>query len=413
MLVAALGIVAKRIALPYPVLLVVSGLGLGFVPGLPELKIDPEIVLLCVLPPLLYPAARYTSWREFRTESFRSFCGWRVGLVLATTLAVGYVAHALGELPWAAAFALGAIVSPPDAVAATAITKRLRLPRRIVAILEGESLVNDATALVAVRFAIAAAVTGSFSARTASLHFFAVAAGGIVMGLIIAWLASRLQRLLDDVPVQITISLLTPFAAYLPAERLHVSGVLAVVTAGLYLGWRVPQIITSRMRINAQAFWEMVEFLLNGLVFVMIGLQLRGILDRLSGESFSRLFSHGAILSATVIAVRLLWVFPANYLPVFRRSRRGPPLNWRRLLLIGWTGMRGVVSLAVALALPLSLDDGSAFPGRDYILFITFFVIMVTLVLQGLSLPVVIRALGIKDDGAVEMEEANGAHPSQ
>jgi Na+/H+ antiporter len=406
--VAALAIVAKRIALPYPVLLVVAGLALGFVPGPPPLKLNPEMVLLFVLPPLLYPAAVFTSWRDFRAN-LTPILWLAIGLVLVTTLAIGAVAHVVGGLPWAVAFALGAIVSPPDVVAATAVSKRLRLPRRIVTILEGESLVNDATALVAYRFAVAAAIVGSsFSIGAASLRFVWVACGGIGIGLFVGWIASHVQRRLDDPPIQITISLLTPFAAYIPAERLHVSGVLAVVAAGLFLGWRSPRILTSRTRLYAYTFWEIVVFLLNGLVFVMIGLQLRGILGRLADLSLATLITHGILLSATAIVVRILWVFLAAYLPQrlsqsVRQREPSPP--WQHAVIVGWTGMRGVVSLTAALAIPLTLIDGSPFPGRDYILFATFCVIFVTLVLQGLSLPVLIRSLRIEDDDAAELEE--------
>jgi CPA1 family monovalent cation:H+ antiporter len=406
--VAALAIAAKRIALPYPVLLVVAGLALGFVPGLPPLKLDPEMVLLFVLPPLLYPAALFTSWRDFRAN-LTPILWLAIGLVLVTTLAIGVVAHALGGLPWAAAFALGAIVSPPDAVAATAISKRLRLPRRIVTILEGESLVNDATALVAYRFAVAAVLVGSsFSFGAASLRFLWVASGGVGFGLFVGWIASHVQRRLDDPPIQITISLLTPFVAYIPAERMHVSGVLAVVAAGLFLGWRSPRMLTSRTRLYAQIFWEIVVFLLNGLVFIMIGLQLRGILQRLAGQSFATLITQGILLSATAIVVRMLWVFSAAYLRQrlsWSARRREPSPPWQHAVIIGWTGMRGVVSLAAALAIPLTLADGSLFPGRDYILFATFCIIFATLVLQGLSLPVLIRSLGVEDDGGAELEE--------
>jgi CPA1 family monovalent cation:H+ antiporter len=265
---------------------------------------------------------------------------------------VAVVAHAFGGLPWAAAFALGAIVSPPDAVAATAITTRLRVPRRIITILEGESLVNDATALVAYRFAVAAAMTAPFQSPMRAFAFLAVAIAGVVVGLAIGWIASHVHRRMDDPPVQITISLLTPFAAYMTAERLHVSGVLAVVAAGLFLGWRSPQILSSRTRLNAQVFWEMVVFLLNGLVFVLIGLQLPGILERLSGQSLAALLMHGVLLSAAVIVVRILWVFPAAYLPrllIPSLRLRDPYPGWRNVTVVAWTGMRGVVSLAAAL----------------------------------------------------------------
>src|SRR5580704_10522046 len=321
--VATLAIVAKKVELPYPVLLVIGGLALGFVPGLPAVQLSPDIVFLFLLPPLLYPAAVFTSWRDFRAN-LRPILFLAIGLVLLTTVVVAAVAHALTGLPWPAAFVLGAIISPPDAVAATAITSRLRVPRMIVTILEGESLVNDATALVAYRFAIAAMMSGTFSLSEASLRFVLAALGGTGIGLAVGWLASQLQRRLDDPPVQITISLLTPFAAYIPAERLHVSGVLAVVASGLFLGWRAPQILSSRMRLNAYVFWEMMVFLLNGLVFVLIGLQLPRILHTLSGHSLKQFIWHGALISCAAIVVRIAWVFTATYLLRLIRN------SWRK-----------------------------------------------------------------------------------
>jgi CPA1 family monovalent cation:H+ antiporter len=404
--VAALAILAKKVALPYPVLLVIGGLALGFVPGLPAVQLEPDTVFLFLLPPLLYPAALFTSWRDFRAN-LNAISLLAIWLVLFTTAVVAVVAHALSGLPWAAAFALGAIVSPTDAIAATAIANRLGVPRRIVTILEGESLINDATALVAYRFAIAALSGGRFSLFEASGRFVLVALGGAAIGLAIGWLASQVQRRLDDPPVQITISLLTPFAAYIPAERLHVSGVLAVVVAGLFLGWRAPQILTSRTRLNAFVFWEIMVFLLNGLVFVLIGLQLPRIPHE-SGQSLIRLISHGALISAAAIAVRIVWVFAATNtmrLASFTLRKPDPYPSWQNAAVIAWTGMRGVVSLAAALALPLTLPDGSPFPGRNYILCITFCVIFATLVLQGLSLPALIRRLGVVDDGAANLEE--------
>jgi monovalent cation/hydrogen antiporter len=405
--VVALAIFAKKVALPYPVLLVIGGLALGFVPGLPRVRLEPDLVFLFLLPPLLYPAALFTSWRDFRAN-LSPILLLAIGLVLLTTAFVAVVAHALTGLPWATAFILGAIISPTDAVAATAIANRLRIPQRIVTILEGESLVNDATALVAYRFAIAATMSGTFSLYEASFRFILVALGGTGIGLVAGWLASQLQRRLDDPPVQITISLLTPFAAYIPAERLHVSGVLAVVVCGLFLGWRTPQVLTYRTRLNLYVFWEMMVFLLNGLVFVLIGLQLPRLLHSFSGRSLKQLFWHGALISCATIVVRIVWVFAStNLLRLISISlrKRDPYPAWQNLAIVAWTGMRGVVSLAAALALPLTLADGTPFPGRDYILFITFCVILATLVLQGLSLPVVIRRLGVMDDGRAKVEE--------
>src|SRR5580704_7736851 len=309
--VATLAIVAKKVELPYPVLLVIGGLALGFVPGLPAVQLSPDIVFLFLLPPLLYPAAVFTSWRDFRAN-LRPILFLAIGLVLLTTVVVAAVAHALTGLPWPAAFVLGAIISPPDAVAATAITSRLRVPRKIVTVLDGESLVNDATALVAYRFAIAAMMSGTFSPSEAIERFFLVALGGTGIGLAVGWIVSKVQHRLDDPPVQMTISLLTPFAAYIPAERLHLSGVLAVVASGLYVGWRGPQILTARTRLNIYVFWEMMVFLLNGLIFVLIGLQLPRILHTSSGQSLRQLIWESILISCAAIIVRIGWVFAST-----------------------------------------------------------------------------------------------------
>jgi CPA1 family monovalent cation:H+ antiporter len=407
-LVAMLVVVANKLRLPYPVILVISGLALSFVPRLPEVRLNPDFVFFLFLPPLLYPAALFTSWRDFR-RNLHPILFLAIGLVLATTLSVAWVAHSfLPGLPWAAAFALGAIVSPPDAVAATAVIRRLGVPRRIEAILEGESLVNDATALVALQFAIAALVTGEFSLGQASLRFVYAGVGGTALGLLVGVLMRWVQRHLNDPPVQITISLFTPFAAYLLAERLHVSGVLAVVAAGIYLGWHSPLTLRAHTRLQAYAFWEMVVFLLNGFIFVVIGLQLPGILRSLEGESLSRLIAEGLLISAAVVFVRIAWVFPATYLPRLlsaKLRRRDPVPPLRLVTLVAWTGMRGVVSLAAAFALPLTLANGQPFPGRNYILFFTFCVILTTLVIQGLTLPILIRLLRIEDDGLTDEEE--------
>ena len=408
MVVVTFVVIAQRFAVPYPVLLVLSGLGLSFVPHLPAVKLNPEIVFFFFLPALIYPAALNTSWRDFR-RNLRSILLLAIGLVLITMLAVGWVAHAfIPGLPWAAAFALGAIVSPPDAVAATAVLERLSVPRRIVATLEGESLVNDATALVALQFAVAALLTGSFSPTHATIKFVWVAAGGIGWGLLVGLAARSVHRHLDDPPVQIMISLLTPFAAYLLAERLHLSGVLATVAAGIFMGWHAPLVVKARMRLQSQAFWEMVVFLLNGLVFIVIGLQLPSILQSLSGASLLQLSKQALAISATVVLVRIAWVFSAVYLPrlLSRKIRtREPCPPWRTAAIIAWSGMRGVVSLAAAFALPLALNQDTPFPGRSYILFLTFCVILTTLVFQGLTLPILIRALGVQDDGATDEEE--------
>jgi len=406
-LVAGLVMLANKWAIPYPVVLVLGGLALSFVPFLPVIRLDPNLVLFFFLPPLLYPAALFTSWRDFR-RNLRAILFLAIGLVLLTATVVAWVAHSfIPGLPWAAAFALGAIVSPPDAVAAEAILKRLRVPARIQTVLSGESLVNDATALVAYQFAVAAMVTGQFSLGAATLHFILVGLGGVGLGLLVGIIILWVQRRLDDPPVQITISLLTPFAAYLLAERLAFSGVLSVVAAGVYLGWHSPT-FTVRFRLQAQMFWEMVAFLLNGFIFIMIGLQLPGILRNLSQEPLSRLSAYALIISATVVLVRIGWVFPATYLPRWfstKMRQRDPAPPWQHSVIIAWAGMRGVVSLAAAFALPLVLANRQPFPGRSYILFLTFCVILTTLVFQGLTLPILIGKLGVEDDGIVDNEE--------
>jgi len=407
--VAVLALVARRLEIPYPILFVIGGLLLGAIPGMPRLRLDPELVFVFFLPPLLFPAALFTSWRDFRAN-LRPISLLAIGLVLFTTVAVALIAHYFMGLPLAAGFVLGAIISPPDAVAATAIAQRLRIPRRIVTVLEGESLVNDATALVAYRFAVAAVLTGTFSLAKAGEDFLYVSIGGILVGLLVGWLAAHFHKRVVDAPIETTVSLLTPFAAYLPAEHLGVSGVLSVVTAGLYLGWRMPEITDYRTRLESRPVWEMVGFLLNGFVFILIGLQLPAVVQGLADEAIpvSRLVWYSVVISVAVIGIRILWVFPATYLPRMLSKKlreRDPSPSWRHVAIVAWTGMRGVVSLAAAMALPITIEGDKPFPGRDLILFLTFVVILVTLVLQGLSLPPLIRWLGIEDDGRGEHEE--------
>ena len=405
--IAGLALLARKIGVAYPILFVIGGLALGFIPGLPRVRLDPELVFLLFLPPLIYPAALFTSWRDFHAN-LHPISMLAIRLVILSTVVIAIVAHKLVGLPWAAAFVLGAIVSPPDAVAATAITKRLRVPHQIITIIEGESLVNDATALVIYKFAVVAVVTGTFSLALAGLQFVLVSVGGFFVGAIIGWLASRIQRQLDDPPVQATLSLLTPFAAYLSADKIGVSGVLAVVTAGLYLGWKSPEIINSRTRFQIFPVWEMVVFLLNGLIFVLIGLQLPQILQNLSGQSLLKLCWQAALLNFALIFTRIVWIFAAKQVPDWfakRSAKSTPRLSWRHTAIVAWTGMRGVDSMAAAMALPFCVSDGSPFPGRDAILFHTFAVILVTLVLQGLSLPFIIRWLGVVDDGVTQKEE--------
>ncbi|HVU27529.1 MAG TPA: Na+/H+ antiporter [Verrucomicrobiae bacterium] len=401
--VTVLALLARKLHIAYPILFVIGGLLIGLIPRLPQIRLDPNLVFLFFLPPLLFPAALFTSWRDFRAN-LRPISFLAIGLVLFTTFAVAFFAHYFMKLPFAVGFVLGAIISPPDAIAATAIAERLKIPRRIITILEGESLVNDATALVVFRFATAAVLTGTVSFVRAGEQFFLVIAGGILVGLGVGWLAQQFHKRVDDAPIEITFSLLTPFVAYRLAERLEVSGVLAVVTTGLYLGRRIPELFSFKTRLQAGPVWEMVEFILNGFVFILIGLQLREVLQALSAHTFSvhQLVWYALLISLAVVIIRVLWVFPATYLPrlIFKKIYRHDPVpSWQHVTIIAWTGMRGVVSLAAALAL------NEEFPERDLILFLTFIVILATLVVQGLSLPLLIRWLGVKDDGLFEKEE--------
>jgi len=407
--VAALAALARRLQIPYPILLVLGGLVLGFVPGLPRVALEPDLVFLLFLPPILYGAAWFTSWRDFRAN-LRPIALLSFGLVFATTVSVAAVARAIVPgLPWAAAFVLGAIVSPPDAAAATAVVQRLGVPRRIVTVLEGESLINDAAALVALRFAVAATVTGTFSLGEAAIRLAFVSVGGVAVGLALGWLVVWIERRLDDPPIEITLSFLAPMAAYLVAETARVSGVLAVVAAGLYVSRRSARLFSADARLRANAVWDLAIFLINGLIFILIGLQLPRVLEALSERPFAALLWQGAVVSLTVILVRIAWFFPATYLPriLSRRIReRNPTPSWRNVTIVAYTGLRGVVSLAAALALPLEVAGGAPFPARDLILFLTFCVILVTLVGQGLTLAPLIRRLGVEADGGAAAEEA-------
>jgi len=402
--VAVLATAARVTRVPYPIVLVAGGLALGFIPGLPEAELEPDLVLVIFLPPLLYSAAFFANLHDLRRD-LRSISMLAVGLVLATMCTVALVAHALIEdLPWGAAFALGAIVAPTDPLAATAIARRMAVPRRVVSIVEGESLINDGTALVAYRVAVAA-VGGGFSLWEAGLEFVLGAAGGIAIGLAVGWVIAEVRRRIDDIPVEIVLSLLSGYAGYLPAERVDASGVLAAVTVGIVLGWRAPRISTASMRLQGYAVWETLVFLLNALLFVLIGLQLPMILDGLSGEPAGTLLGYAVAVSLAVILTRLGWLHTLVW--VIRALDRRPQqvqrrADWRMRTIIGWSGMRGSVSLAAALALPLD------FPQRDLVLFLTFSVIFATLVLQGLTLPALIRRLGVRDDGADDREELIG-----
>ena len=404
--VALLAIVARKIDVPYPILLTVAGGLLALVPGLPAIHLEPQLVFNLFLPPLLYPAAVYTSWRDFRSN-LRSILPLAIFLVLLTMAACAYLIHALTGLPLAVGFVFGALISPPDAVAALAVTKDLKVPRKIIVILEGESLVNDATSFISFRFAVAAVLTGSFSLGQASLQFLLVAAGGIAVGLATGWLATQVQKRLDDPPVQTMFSLLTPYVAYFSGEKLHVSGILAVVIAGIYYGWRAPRVLSGRMRLQAVPVWQMVVFILNGILFMLIGLQLPQAIHALPPGSAMSVAKLAILVLLVIVLVRFLWLFGATYLPrlLSRTFRRKNPAPWHQTAFIAWTGMRGADSLAGALAIPFLLADGAPFPGRNLILLLTFCVIFGTLVVQGLTLKPLVRWLRIVDDHIPEKEE--------
>jgi monovalent cation/hydrogen antiporter len=405
---AGLLALAPLLRVPYPILLVLGGLALGFVPGIPHVVLRPDVVLVAILPPLLYSSAFFTSLRDLR-RNIRPLTLLAVALVFVTMLSVAAVCHAaISGLSWPVCFVLGALVAPTDAVAANAIASRLGIPRRLATLIEGESLINDATALVAYRFAVAAVVTGSFSFWHATWHFVVDVVGGVAIGLAVGFVLRQIRRRMHHSPTEIAIALLSGYFAYLPAQAAGVSAVLAAVTVSVYVGWYTPELTDPQTRLQGDAVWSILTFLLNALLFGLVGLQLRTILDSLSGRSTGTLIGDAAIVSAAVIGTRLLWIFPATYVPrfVFRRVReRDPYPPWQYPTLIGWTGLRGAVTLAAALALPLTTSSGAPFPDRDLLIYLAFSVILATLVLQGLSLPLVIRLLHLEDDGTAAKEE--------
>jgi monovalent cation/hydrogen antiporter len=404
---ALLLIAAGLLRVPYPILLVLGGLGLSFVPGIPEIQLPPDLVLVAVLPPLLYGAAFFTSLRDLR-ENAGAISFLAVGLVLTTMVVVAAVAHELIEgLGWAEAFVLGAIVSPTDPTAAITLASRLGIPRRMVALIEGESLVNDGTALVAYKFAVAAVVTGTFSLADASAEFVWNVFGGVGIGLAVGYVVRHIRRRLDDAPLEITISLLSGYFAYLPAQAAGVSGVLAAVTIGVYMGWHTPELTAPQTRLQGNAVWEIVFFVLNALPFALVGLQLAALVDELSGYSTATLIGYAAAVAGAVVAARILWAVPGTYVTAYvRRDKRPIQEPGRASILLGWSGMRGAVSLAAALALPLTVENGDRFPNRELIIFLTFGVILGTLVVQGLTFPGIVHLLGIEDEGHAEKEEA-------
>ena len=411
--VAALGAVAKWIALPLPIILTAGGVLLSFVPSLASVRLDPDIFFLLFVPPLLFSDGWLFPKREF-LSFLRPILLLAFGLVAATVVVVGYLMHWLvPSMPIAAAFALGAIVSPTDAVATAAVTERLPLPSRVTHVVNGESLINDASGLVAFKFAVAAVATGAFSLLEASAELVMIAGGGALAGAAVAFVVGqlrvRLKRFcIDDPTIQTIISLLTPYAAYLVAEHLRASGVLAVVAAGLYAGWHDTRHQSVATRRHAWEVWGMLLYVFNSLAFILLGLQFKSVATSLGGRSWSELGLYALTLYLTVTVLRLLWVYPGAYLPLILvrsiREREGWH-NPRSIFLVGWAGLRGSVTLAAALSLPFMLADGRAFPERDLILFLAASTIVLTLLINGLTLPFLIRMLNLRGDGGAEREE--------
>jgi Na+/H+ antiporter len=400
--VAALVTIARWLRITYPIFLVIGGLILGLVPGVPPVHVDPDLIFLVVLPPLLYIAAYFTPVRSLRAN-LGTISSLAVGLVIASAFAVAAVARALiPGIPWSVAFALGAIVAPPDAIAATAITKRLAAPRQIVTILEGESLLNDATALTIYSIALAVASGRAFSPGTAVVTFAGAMLGGCAIGIAVGWIIAHIRARLEDTPVEMTISLLTPYAAYLPAERLDASGVIATVAAGLYLGHRGSHIMGADARLTGRAVWDTITFLLNGFVFIVMGLEVPLLLRALTPSLAIQLAGIGVAVAMVLVLVRALWIFGTVFLP---QRIRGQPDAFGCSLVLSWAGMRGVVSLAAALALPLTLSGAEPFPARDALVIVTLTIIVLTLLGQGLTLPWLIRALRLGNDVGLREEE--------
>jgi monovalent cation/hydrogen antiporter len=401
---------ADLVSIPYPIVLVLGGLGIGFIPGDPQFSLDPDVVFLVFLPPILQAAGFWSSPRELKSEA-GPLSALVIGLTLTTMAVVAGVAQAvIPGLGWGESLVLGAIVAPTDPVAAIATFDRLRVSSRVALLVEGESMLNDATALVAYKVALAAVVTGTFAAGSAFGDLILSIAGGVAIGLAIAWLAERAYNRLDDAPLAILTGVLVGYASFALADAIGASGVLAAVSAGLFGGWRAPERINADLRLTAQAFWRVLIFTLNAILFILVGLQFPEVLRAVGAElSVGQIIGYGLLVSAVVIAVRVAWQFLPPLLgrlsERFREVDAGE--DWRERLLIGWSGMRGAVSLAAALALPLELDSGAAFPSRDLIIYLTVAVILATLVGQGLTLPYLISKLGIDDGGgATDREEA-------
>ena len=404
--ISAVAVAARRLKIPAAILLVLTGIVLALIPGLPRLELAPEFALLVVLPPLIYSSAVAMSWREFKFN-LRPISLLAVGCVLFTTVAVAAASRWLLGFSWSVGFVLGAIVSPPDPVAPLAIARRMHLPKRILVILEGEGLANDATALILYRFSVMAVSAGVFAFGPAVSTFVLVLAGEILWGIGCGWLMLRLRRWADDPRVEIMLSLLTPFLAYWPPVLLGGSGVLATVTVGLYISWNGLELISPATRLQGIFFWDFLVYLIEGMVFLITGLQARTLLGDIAESSKSELVLAAVVVSVVVIVTRFVWTFPATYLPrwiipAVRRKDPAPP--WQTPFAIGFTGVRGIVTVAAALAIPLATENGTPFPHRSRIIFLAFVVILVTLVGQGLMFPVLIRWLGLANAGRRERQ---------
>ncbi|ATL42280.1 Na+/H+ antiporter [Elizabethkingia sp. HX WHF] len=403
--VMLLVMLAQKIKIAYPIFLVLAGLGISFIPGIPGLKLDPEIIFLIFLPPILYEAAWYTSWNDFwkwkRPISLLAF-----GLVFLTSVIVAYTSQMIiPGFTLALGFLLGGIISPPDAIAATTVLKGLKVPKRTLAILEGESLVNDASSLIVFRFALAAILTGSFSMQEATGQFFIVAGMGIIVGILVAHIFYAIHRFLPTTPaIDAALTVITPYVLYLVAEHFHFSGVMAVVSGGLFMSFRAHEMFkTGSTRVNMTGVWNTLIFTMNALVFILIGLELPEIIKGLGQTSIVQGIQYGVLISLIIIIVRILWIYPVAHIPrwLSKNIKKDPSPGWKNPLIIGWAGMRGVVSLGTALSIPVLMNDGTAFPFRSLIIFITFVVIFITLVFQGLTLPLIIKLTKIGELDAI------------
>jgi Na+/H+ antiporter len=402
--IAAVEAVAIRLKVPSSILLVLTGVVLALIPKLPGVTLAPDLVLLVVLPLFIYQASFSMSWKDFRAN-LAEISLLAIGCVLFTTVLVAAACHLWLKLSWPVGFTVGAIVSPPDAVAPLSIARRMQIPRRILTTLEGEGLANDATALVLYRFAVVAVSAGSISLAHASSLFALIIVGEVLWGIAVGWVMLHLRHWARDTHIEVTLSLLTPFVAFWPPAHLGGSGVLATVACGLYVSWNGPRLISSATRLQGVFFWDFLIYLVEGLVFLVCGLQARSMVEGIAGYTTAALAIAAGIVSVVVIGARFLWIFPAAYLTVLGRhtvATADDSISWQRAFALAFTGIRGVVSLAAALALPVFLDNGAEFPGRDLILFLTFAVILVTLVGQGLALPGVITWLGLANAGRRE-----------